>query len=134
VKDGNDKMVTKEIPETWLKQIVVPKYWKHAEQFFNHRNGWVAFSKNDNTVKHFRDVRGIMKNVEEFKEVYRYSDGVSGPKILVMKFLTKIDENLTPISTDLYVRTSESGERYEKLDEEERKHILYDDEWNAEKK
>ena len=35
---------------------------------------------------------------------------------------------------DLYVRTSESGEKYEKLDEEERKHILYDDEWNDENK
>ena len=67
-KKGNGKMVTKEIPETWLKQFVVPKYWKHADQFFNHRNGWVSFSKNNNTVKHFRDVRGIMKNVEEFKE------------------------------------------------------------------
>ena len=78
VKDGNDKMVTKEIPETWLKQFVVPKYWKLAEQFFNHPNGWVAFSKNHNTIKHFRDVRGIMKNVDEFKEVYSYSNGVSG--------------------------------------------------------
>ena len=36
VKDGNDKMVTKDIPHTWLKQYIVPKYWKHAEQFFNH--------------------------------------------------------------------------------------------------
>ena len=69
-----------------------------------------------------------MKNVEEFKEVYRYSNGVSGPRNLIMKFVTKIDEHLNPISTDLYVWTSESGERYEKLDEEERKHILYDDE------
>lgn len=129
-----DKMVTKEIPEIWLKQSVVPKYWKHAEQFFNHRNGWVAFSKNDNKLQHFKNVRGVMKNVEAFKEVYRYNDCVSGPKILTMKFLTKIDENLNPISTDLYVRTSLSGENYIRLDDEERKQILYDEEWNEEKK
>jgi hypothetical protein len=75
-----------------------------------------------------------MKKVEEFKEVYKYNDGVSGPKILTMKFLTKIDENLNPISTDLYVRTSLSGEKYIKLDDEERKQILYDEEWNEEKR
>ena len=94
----------------------------------------LRFQKNDNTVKHFRDVRGIMKNVEEFKEVYGYSDGVSGPKILIMKFVTKIDEHLNTISTYQYVPTSESGEKYENLDEKERKHILYDDEWNDQKK
>jgi len=131
--DDEQKTSTKLIPETWLEEMVVPKYWKQAQRFFNYRNGWVAFSnKDEEKIEHFRNVRELKKNLDSFKEVYNYSENVRGPRILYLKFGTKFNEKFEVEYVNYYVRTTKSQTTYEKLDQNEIRLIFYDAEWETE--